>query len=533
MGIRKFSLQFICIGLGLFYPTKDLLSQDTMRFYDTMLYQQYDPKKADNLYLTIKYSDSNQTSKRIKIFPRSFKSLEKKVDEELLKELYAGYLKASYRFDTIIASHSLDVHYNLFRQNKYKIDSIRFLNASRSVHPQFIAKLLWVNRKNYKGNWSQLIQQIKYIDFLEFDKNPDFTLRDSTAILNIYLKERKVNQFNAILGIQSNSEKDGSVQFTGDVKLSLSNIAKRGVAFNINWQKNLDNSQFLYSNANIPFIFSTNFGLGTRFHLEKFDTSYTRLLLQLNWMYQLKFNQSIGLTYRRQTSSIEGINSSQILSGILPNYLDFALNEYGVAYKVYALNRPFFPKSGYKLDVQVMLGNKSISINNRIAELVDNNGTSMRRLYDSIPLSQTTFSAELYITKYTSLSQAIVWLSDIQLKLYSSQTIKQNELFYFGGNKKPRGFDDNSLTSSQLITLSNELQYYLTDNFYSNIFVDISAMKNTLSNEGYIFPIGTGLGLSIKTNNNIFNLNFAVGKLGDNNFSLGNTKVHINYTNVF
>lgn len=492
-------------------------------------------KKFDSLFLEIKtYSSLNKIQDAYLIKGNSFVSLSKKLDELLNYQIQQGYLKANYIYDTILISdQTITVRYELNTFNKYRIDSIRLHRSSPSMNLDFIRQYIarYYKDKN-QFDWKEIATQLRYFDFIEMEKNPDFTLLDSTAILNLYLKERKLNQVNAILGILSNAYNSGQVELTGDVKLALVNLFKRGVSFQLNWQKNLDNSQFLYSKINVPFILNTTLGVGGYFNLEKFDTSFLRQQYQLSLNYHIQSNQILSFHFRKNKSTITGFNQLSVLNGNLPKYLDYSTNELGLGYSIYKLNRPFFTKRGWSLESNMLVGDKTTYINARIAELKDTKGQSLSRLYDSIPASQLTLSFMADLTKYTSLSEHLILKSHLLSKAWVTETVSTSEMQFFGGNKLPRGFDDNSLLSPWFVILSQDLQYYLSEYFYSNIFVDMTYMENSI-NKTTSIPIGIGAGLSLKTGDNIFQLNMGSGYLGDSRFSLGSMKVHFNYVSVF
>lgn len=492
-------------------------------------------KKFDSLVLEIKtYSSLNKIQDAYLIKGNSFVSLSKKLDELLNYQIQQGYLKANYIYDTILISdQTITVRYELNTFNKYRIDSIRLHRSSPSMNLDFIRQYIarYYKDKN-QFDWKEIATQLRYFDFIEMEKNPDFTLLESTAILNLYLKERKLNQVNAILGILSNAYNSGQVELTGDVKLALVNLFKRGVSFQLNWQKNLDNSQFLYSKINVPFILNTKLGVGGYFNLEKFDTSFLRQQYQLSLNYHIQSNQILSIHFRKNKSTITGFNQLSVLNGNLPKYLDYSTNELGLGYSIYKLNRPFFTKRGWSLESNMLVGDKTTYINARIAELKDTKGQSLSRLYDSIPASQLTLSFMADLTKYTSLSEHLILKSHLLSKAWVTETVSTSEMQFFGGNKLPRGFDDNSLLSPWFVILSQDLQYYLSEYFYSNIFVDMTYMENSI-NKTTSIPIGIGAGLSLKTGDNIFQLNMGSGYLGDSRFSLGSMKVHFNYVSVF
>ncbi len=490
-------------------------------------------KRYDSLVLEIT-SSSNNVKDTYFIKGNSFIALSKKLDELLNYQIQQGYLKANYVYDTThIKDHKLTLRYELNLYKKYRIDSIRLHSSSPSINLDFIRQYI---ARYYKGksqfDWKEIAIQLRYFDFVEMDKNSDLTLLDSTAILNLYLKERKLNQVNAILGILSNAYNSGQVELTGDVKLELVNLFKRGVSFQLNWQKNLDNSQFLYSKINVPFILNTKLGVGGYFNLEKFDTSFLRQQYQLSLNYYIQSNHILSFHFRKNKTNITGYNQLSVLNGNLPRYLDYSTNELGLGYSIYKLNRPFFTKRGWSLESYMLIGNKTTFINSRIAELKDMSGESLARLYDSIPASQLTFSFMADLTKYTPLSEHLILKSHLLSRSWFSETISTSEMHFFGGYKLPRGFDDNNLLSPWFVILSQDIQYYLSEYFYSNIFVDLTYMKNYI-NKTTSLPVGIGAGLSLKTGDNIFQLNMGSGYLGDSRFSLGNMKVHFNYISVF
>lgn len=489
-------------------------------------------QRFDSLILEVKYDFKNQEKYPIK--GHSLSKLQFKLDDLINQEIQRGYLKANYQFDTlIITSKTVSVMYQIRLNRKYVIDSIQIHRTSNTLNIQFVQsyiKRYFKDKSNF--DWKAIVNQLRYFDFLELEKNPEFTILDSTAILNLYLRERKLNQVNAILGILPNAYNSEQVEFTGDVKLSLVNLFKRGVAFQLNWQKNLDNSQFLYSKANVPFILNTKLGASGIFNIEKFDTSFLRVQYQLGLNYHIQSNQILTFFYRKNISTISGFNQIEVLNGRLPAYLDFSTNEIGLGYSLYRFNRPLFTRKGWSLETNFMAGNKITTVNSKIADLKDGSGESMAKLYNGTPLSQLTLSILIDMTKYTPLGGEFVLKTRLDSRSWISETISTGEMYYIGGNKLPRGFDDNSFIVPWYVSFSNEFQYYLSEYFYSNIFVDVATMKNRINND-VVSPIGLGGGLSFKASDNIFRINIGTGYLGESKFSLGSMKVHISYASVF
>lgn len=498
----------------------------------TSIWQLKSFKRYDSLFLRV-IIDSNQ-KEEYGFKGYSFQKVQLKLDELINHYIRSGYLKSTYQFDTILAKNeNIIISYRLKLGRRYVVDSFLIHQTSTYANWQFLNKYIHrYLRSSGNFDWQELVEQLRYFDFIEMEKLPDFTVLDSTAILNIYVKERKLNQANAILGFLPNAYNTSQLEITGDVKLGFINLFKKGVSLDINWQKNLNNSQFLYTRLTVPYILNTKLGLGGSFNLEKFDTSYIRLYYHFGLNYNIHYNQVLSFNYKRNSSTIIGLDQQAILNGILPSYLDYNTDEFGIGYRISKLNRPIFPRKGWTIDANFSAGNKTTAVNSRISELKDLNGQSMAKLYDSIPLSQFAFSISIDLNKYVSLGKSFVLNTRLNAKGWFSETISIGEMQYLGGTKMLRGFDDNSFIVPWYACISNELQYYLSEYFYSNIFVDIAPMKSQVTSL-VVLPIGFGAGLSFKSGDNIFRMNLGTGYQGESNFSLSAIKVHLNYINVF
>lgn len=488
--------------------------------------------KIDSLILIIHSSDLSNV-KSIKF--NNLKVLNKYLSKTLNQYQINGYIKANYFLDTFYFSNSnFTIHYNINLGKKFIIDSVRCVDVQKSLNHEYVQRIVNSDKKKYgEFQYSRILDLIKYIDFIEIERSPDFSILDSSVILNLYVKERKLNQVNATIGILSNANISKSVLITGDAQLSLFNLFKKGIELNINWQKNDVNNQFLFVKSSIPFVFKSSFGINNSFSIEKFDTLYQRIQNQIGIEYFISHVQSISFLYKYQSSQIEGIDEFKIKQGILPLSLDYTFQQFGLGYKISRLDKPLFTKKGFKIEANFLFGNKSIEKNNNISKLIDAQGNSLIRLYDSITLSQSIATIQFTASRYTQLIENLILKSSVNAKGNFSENIGLNEMYNIGGLRYPRGFNDNSLITPNFIVFSNDLQYYLADYFYSNIFADITFMQNSLTPYNLVNPIGFGIGLSFQTSNSILQLNIGNSISENNGISFSNSKVHIQYTNVF
>lgn len=451
-----------------------------------------------------------------------------------LKSLYnLGYYDSKFILDTFyILKETMYIRYHVDTGFRYRITSIRLKSKDKGLDLPFIYKMAL--RNNYmmdRNTINRVKQKIGNIPYIELSDEPYFERRDSMLDLIVEIRERKLNQFFASLGILSNAYNTNKLQITGEAVLKLYNIFNKGIFLDINWQKTITSSQFLFFKASYPYILGQPFGISPKFSIENLDSQYVRITTELNLDYYLDYNHSISLTYKNQSSSIT-IDENEVLSGRLPNYLDYRMHQFGIGYRYTQLDRPIFSRKGIVIEAQSLLGTKDIEINQNIKSLKDANGNSMQRLYDSISLNQTLFSYSFRAESYTPISHKIGLKDIIESKGIFAEDVRVNEMYFFGGNKRPRGFDDNFLIAPWYTSVSHEFQYYISEYFYYNIFADMSIMKRTLQSD-FSYPIGFGNGISLKSKGSIINFSVGFGFSESQPFSLSQSKIHFSYVGVF
>lgn len=481
----------------------------------------------------INYSkDSNES-----VFQKNTNSYED-LNEEIKKFLYSqyqdGYNNITFTIDTFYQLNKrLIIKSRTQRGIKHNLRSIKFYSDDKKLDLPFIYRIAFSDKLELKRmSLDEMKERINSISFVEIADEPSIKSSDSTYDVYVSLKERKNNQFNALLGVLSSAYGSDKVILTGDAVIKFNNLFQRGISFDLNWQKTITSSQFLFLKGTYPYLFNTPFGLGTTFSLESIDSQYLRIMFNVNLEYSLDWDQAILMSYRRQSSTISHIDRLEVLNGRLPKSLDYDINQFGIGYRWKRLDKPNFSRRGFNMEVLSFIGTKTILPNQSIGEILDNNGLSMKRLYDSINLEQNNFSYSLLLDIYSPISRKIGLKTSLSSKGFFSEDIGLNEMYFLGGINHPRGFDDNVFVSPIYFNGSIESQYYFNDYFYYNIFADISCMKSSLDSK-IIYPIGLGSGLSIKTRSSILNFSIAYGISEAESFSFNRSKIHIGYVGLF
>ena len=455
---------------------------------------------------------------------------------ENLKKL--GYISAKYQFyDFNFAQNKIYCKLKIDTGAKIYINSLKIKRVDSKLSPSFINK--WFN--SYSNSvfsikkMEELETQFRNISFIELAEPLFFEMKDSFIDITAVIKTRKINKFNAFIGVLPNAYNQNKFQVTADILLSVQNLLNKGISLDINWQKPQEGNQFFNISTQIPFLLNTPFGFKADLNIEKFDTSFFRLNYTLGFNYRKNLYFSYGIYYQHQISNSIQLDKSFLSNDKLPDIIDFKYNKIGISINYRKLDAFLMPRKGLLIDFQSDFGTKSIIINPIISESIMSNGEKYKKLYDSIGLSNNIVYLQSKIEIYQPLSSNITYKSSMNSKVLFTKNITENELLTFGGNALPRGFDDHFFASTFFCTFSNELQYFISKDLCLKFFYDHSLTdKINVSNKIQLDqPIGLGTGLNILNKNSFINFNIAVGRTSSIPFSFQNTKVHFGYVSLF
>ncbi len=468
----------------------------------------------------------------------NFLSLENFAQKEIEKLKESGFIYAKYRlYDFVFLKNKILCKINMDTGQKIYINSLKIKRTDNKVNPKFIDQ--WINdfSKSFFNTkkLEELETQFRNIPFIELAEPFQFEIQDSLVDIIAKIKSRKINKFNAFIGVLPNAYNQGDLQITADVLLSVQNLLNKGVSLDLNWQKPQEGNQFFNLSTQIPFLLNTPFGFKADLNIEKFDTSFFRLNYSLGLNYRKNIYLSYGLYYQHQISNSIQLDRSYLNKDQLPQILDYSYNKIGIVFNYRKLDAFLMPKKGFLCDFKGDFGTKSIIVNPNISESLMSNGEKFKKLYDSIGLSNNIVYLQSKIEIYQPLSINIIYKSSMNTKVLFSKNITKNELLTFGGNSMPRGFDDHFFASSFFCTFSNEIQFFISKDLCVKFFYDhtITDKLNSFNRSEIEQPIGLGTGLNILNKNSFINFNIAAGRSSTIPFSFQNTKVHFGYVSLF
>jgi hypothetical protein len=353
------------------------------------------------------------------------------------------------------------------------------------------------------------------------------------SVLNLYLKQKKNNQVNVLIGLLpppagSNSRK---VRISGEANILLRNALGSGEVIGLNWQQLQQKSPRLNILFSQPYFMRSKFGLDFNFDMLRKDTTYLNLNLRLGTNYRTG-DQYATLFFERRSTIVNGVNTQQVIATKkLPAEADVASSNLGLGYEYNGTDYRFNPRKGNEIAANFITGKKNIRKNNQVLELKDpsNPSYSFAKLYDTVKLSALQVRATMYAAHYFPLRRLSTIKTALNGGIYESRNVYRNELFQLGGYKLLRGFDEESEYLSSYLIATAEYRYLLSLNSTFFVFIDGGAGKYTTTHS----YISAGAGISFETKAGLINLAVANGKKDDAKFNLRQTKLHLGFTSYF
>lgn len=475
--------------------------------------------------------------------PMNFEQLRGFQENMLIYLENNGYPFAKIYLDSIsLIEDSVNASLMIDKGPFYKIDSIRVYGNAK-ISNTFLQHYLDIpNGSVYnREKLLRISKKIRELSFVEEEQPSNMSLLGTGSVLNLYLKQRRSSQVNAIIGFLPNNDQLSSKKLliTGEANINLQNAFGGGEALGLNWQQLQVKSPRLNIFYRHPYLFNSPLGVDFSFDMLRKDSSYLNINLNLGARYVLSESQSgkIFLQHLQTIVSQGGINEAQVIaSKTLPDIADVSSLGLGVEFEKNKTNYRFNPRSGYLFNIGGSGGTKKIKKNNEILELKDPSDPSFdfEGLYDTVKLKSYQLRLLGAVAKYFPVGKQGTFKTAINSGTILSDNIYRNELFQIGGYKMLRGFDEESEYLSQYVVGTFEYRYLIGLNSFFFGFVDGGWGRNNSHSSKYTHTyIGTGLGLALETKAGIFNLAWAVGKRDDTQFNLRQSKIHFGFVNYF
>lgn len=399
------------------------------------------------------------------------------------------------------------------------IDSVINI-GNASILPGVMASLSEIKPKEAynEKNLQKFQKRINNYSYLSAKQAPKLVLETSNNKLYVQIDKNKGSNFNGIIGIQPDA-KTGKASITGDLDLKLRNVFSHAEKIDLKWQRLADQTQKLNINADLPFIFKSNFGIAASFELYKRDTSFLYLSPVLALKYYLGSNQWLRLFYQSEQNNVLTQSMSLSLNNNNEQTSNYRINSFGLGWNLTQLDYPFNPRKGLNMDLSISYGIKKL-----------NRTTTM----DSVNINDIQVNYTTNIQWFIPLFKKQTLYLGLNSAYNSAENLYYNELYRIGGNELLRGFDEESFFASwyQCFTIEYRFLYEKNSNFF--IFYDLAYWEQKyLDNFEFDWPFGFGIGTRFGSKIGIFSISYALGKSFNNPIEFRNGKVHFGYSALF
>ncbi len=442
-----------------------------------------------------------------------------------------GLTNIQFQADGVHADLQVNKH------QRITIDSL-LLEGDANISKRFLHRYLNIpiGQGYNEATMQQMESRLRELPYLRLVRTPRVIFIGDDAQVNLALKKKKASKFNLLIGIipgttsVTSTGRSRNYTITGDGDLALQNALGAGESLELSFKRYPGNVMELETQIWYPYLPLLPFGGDFRFDLYIKDPEFREITTFAGLQYLLKGNDYFKVFWDRRATDLLQVDTVAIINNQqLPSTLDSRRTFYGLAYHLEQLDYRFNPRKGFSSHVEASIGSRKILPNNGILALDET-------IYENIDSSGTQIKFNYHLEKYWPLGRASTLKTAIDGAYITNQSVLKNELYRIGGNRKLRGFDEESILTSFYNLLTIEYRLLWGANSYFAAFTDINWLPNGrfTAEEAYL-QTGFGVGLSFETKAGMFALSYALGRdwaLQDR-FQLRNGKVHLGYVSVF
>lgn len=381
----------------------------------------------------------------------------------------------------------------------------------------------------------QISARLKELAFLEEAQPWSFRQTIAKNELNLYLKKKKSNQINGLVGLQPNNNETGNMLLTIDALLDLKNAFGYGEHLLASFQNLQRGSPKLILGALVPYTLGLPVAVEGHFDLYRRDTFFTRIQFNGGFRYLLNAKDYIKLSYLDASYRVNYLDLAFVQrEKRLPNIIDTRSSGIGTQLFLDKTDYSIAPKRGWAINFNSQLLRRSVKENVLVSTLEDGSGFDYASLYDTLLGASNQYKLFGEAAYYLPIMSSIVGKIGYQGGWMDGKNLFLNELYQIGGFQILRGFDEESMFVSQYHILSAELRLMINSYSYFYAFSDggiTQAKYNGIVRNNV--PLSIGGGLQLQNSGGIFRIAIGVGKNEGEGLRLRQAKLHFGYTALF
>ena len=449
-----------------------------------------------------------------------------------------GYPFARLWLDNVheVAPEKIEAVLKVDLAEKRIIDSI-IINGDLNISSAFIHRYVDIAKGSVydEKKLKAISQRIRELPFLQEQYPWAIQFRPGDTRLNLYLKEKKANQLNAILGLMPNNLQANQLLITADVQLALQNFLGQGESISASFQNLQVKSPRIKTDVVIPYLLKSP--IGTELHFDFFSNNlqFRKISLQTGFRYQVSTTDLLRLYYQLLGTRILEIDTAGILATRqLPANIDARSSGVGLEWQSQHTDYRLNPRKGWQARLGLTAFQRKIMENSTISGLSDGSGFQYQSLYDTLikMAYQYHFSAD--VAGYIPLGKNLCIKLAYSGAFIAAPRVFQNELFQIGGFKMLRGFDEQSIFANQYHIALVELRLRFSQNSFAYLFSDNGWVETKFNNYNRAaWHNGFGLGTTLETKTGLFSIAVAFGRSEQIPLRFRESKISFGYIALF
>ncbi len=427
-----------------------------------------------------------------------------------------GYPFAQVKLDSVqVEGTHFSASLNYIGGPMIRFDSIEVHGTAR-IKKNFLQRYLGIQPGALfdQSKIDNVSSELGKLPYIEQERPYMLLFGDNKAKLVLFLKDKKVNYFDGIVGLLPNEGAERKMLITGQLSLTLQNFFGSGKKLDIEWQRYNKESQLLDLAYAHPVFLGSSLDLGAFFNLLKQDSTFMNIDRGIGLYQNLRKYGRIGFYVNVKSSRVIG-------AGDMDNR-DFNVYQYGISYQYQNLDNVFFPRKGWHVTGTLAAGNKTIR--------------DTRDTETEVPKKTLQMYGDFKISKFNKTSRRTTLLAALK----NSAVVNNKQVYYvadfyrIGGLKSMRGFNENNFYAQYYTIATLEYRIFLEESTYLLSFVDQALIVNPLLKQlEKDWPTGIGIGLSFNSGPGVFTFIYSVGRNSEQSFNFSLSKIHFGFISRF
>lgn len=443
---------------------------------------------------------SEQNFDSIRLKPHEFENYTKSILNKL-DQKGKSFSEISFK-NPKIQNRTLVLEQQVIESKKRYIDKV-IVKGYDNFPQKFIRNYFKINPQTIfsKEKIEEISQLTKTLTFVDQKKKPEVLFKKDSTHLYLFLTKQTSSSFDGIINFASKDDGKGLL-LNGNLDLKLNNVFNSGEHLELFWNKVAEEKTEFNILVKAPYLINSRFSSELGFNIFRQDSTFLNTNFNFKTEYDFNNFSKISLLFSSE-------KSSYLLDTESNNFDSFSNNFIGIEYKISTLSKTNLFKYKLNVNIQPVIGRRKTEISQI---------NQQKLLISSFANFKTSEKSYIFLKNETGI--------------LNSNNYLVNELFRIGGVNTIRGFNEQSIFTSQYSYLNLEYRYLTSLSSYIYTITDLGAYENIVENN-YQKVIGIGLGYGFKLNNSNVNFAYANGFNFKDTTKFNNSKIIVKWTSFF